>query len=148
MGCERLLFKFPWLWKSAYCFFPAIDDVGTPPPGPPCCPISNIADNEPDFFPNMFAIDDITFEAQTVWGLLASNHAAIKAAAVPMHVAIGDQDALYTGGYQTQLFTIMDGYGISHDPLSVVAGCGHDGDCVGMALAGPIGVLPPATSRD
>jgi hypothetical protein len=134
MGCERLLFKFPGLWKSAYCFFPAIDDVGTPPPGPPCCPTSNIANNEPVFFPNMFASDDITFEAQTVWGLLVSNHAAIKAAAVPMHVTIGDEDALYTGGYQTQLFTTMDGYGVSHDPLSVVGGCGHDSNCVGTGV--------------
>lgn len=123
--CERLSFKFPQLISSIYCFAPAIDDTG-----------SNIGTNEPAFLSNMFNGNATAFQAATVWGLTASNAGAIIAQSLPLHVTIGDQDTLYTGGYQTSLYSQLDSLGISHDALTLATGCAHDLTCDITSVSG------------
>jgi len=126
-GCERIAFKFPQYWSSIYCLAPAIDDNS-----------SNIAANEATAYVQMLNSNAAAYDPLSVWGLSTTNASAIKAQGFPIHVLIGDQDALYTasgcspsGGHcQQDLYTQLDGLGIAHDALQLAPGCGHDGACL------------------
>jgi S-formylglutathione hydrolase FrmB len=133
-GCNRFAFKYPTLFSSAYCYAPAIDDLGQPECGHP----ESVLSNEPAAMANMFntqslpAGDPSHWYAYSVWGLINSNTANIIAANLPHHVIAGDQDSLTP--FSQCLDTQMTSLGIPHDSLQIVAGCGHDEVCLGNAV--------------
>jgi enterochelin esterase-like enzyme len=115
MGCELMMFKFPQLFGSAYCFAPANDDDGI-----------NVLMNEPAFALNMFNKDTNLFHANTAWALSTNNASAINGHSI--HVTIGSLDDLLPSNrtMDNQLTSL----GIAHDPLQIVRDCRHDLDCL------------------
>ena len=79
-GCERMVFRYPQLFSSAYCFAPAIDDTH-----------SNVMANEPVMMRNMFNNDPVLYQHDTVWDISTNNAANIRK---PIHVTIGSADSL------------------------------------------------------
>ena len=117
-GAERLALKYPQMFSSFYGFAPASDDRS-----------SNIAANEGVAFNYMLNYNAAAYDPMSVWGLSASNTAAIKEQNLPFHVTVGDADSLYTSGVETAFYAQLDSLGISHDTLTLASGCGHDINC-------------------
>ena len=123
-GCEKLAFKFPQLWSSAYCFMPANDDSA------PISGYGTICDNEPTFCAAMMSTAD--YANADVWHYVAANASSING--LPIHVIVGSVDALLVSN-QT-MDAAMTTNGIAHDPLQIIPGCGHDESCLESAIAG------------
>jgi enterochelin esterase-like enzyme len=115
MGCELMMFKYPQMFDSAYCYAPAIDDNS-----------NNIMKNERMLMANMFNDDVTAFQNETVWVLSTNNASDISG--LPIHISVGSNDWLLS--FNQQMDSQMTSLGIAHDPLQVVSGCGHDLNCL------------------
>ena len=120
-GCERVAFKFPYLWSSAYCFSPAIDDVASTFTG---CPsgCTAVLTSEPALLANLYNNNETLFQSNTAWGWAAKNAANING--LPIHVTIGSLDALVAPNQSMD--SLLTSLGINHDALQIVSGYGHD----------------------
>lgn len=67
------------------------------------------------------------FQQNSVWGLSSSNTANIIAQGNPIHIVVGGNDSLL--GPDQGFDAWLTSFGIGHDALQVVAGCGHDAAC-------------------
>ena len=81
--CDRLVFKFPQMFSSAYCYASAVDDTS-----------ANIQANEPGGYANMLNSIAANWTPMAVWGLTVSNQNALVAAAIPLHATVGNSDSL------------------------------------------------------
>jgi enterochelin esterase-like enzyme len=114
--CDRLVFKFPQMFSSAYCYASAVDDTS-----------ANIQANEPGGYANMLNSIAANWTPMAVWGLTVSNQNALVAAAIPLHATVGDSDSLESTN--VALFAQLDNLSVPHDPLTVATGCGHSFTC-------------------
>ena len=110
-GCLRFAFRYRQLFSSAYCFAPAIDDVA-----------SNVMSGDPALLANMFNNDASLFQQDTVWDISTNN--AANVVGLPIHVTIGSADALLS--VNQRMDSQLTSLGISHDPLQIINGIGHD----------------------
>jgi enterochelin esterase-like enzyme len=120
MGCQLLMFKFPQMFSSAYCFAPANHHSGR-----------DILAREPKFALNMFNNDANLFQANTVWAISTNNASIINGH--PIHVTVGSLDGLLASN--KTMDDHLTSNGIAHDALQIVRGCGHDLVCLEDAVS-------------